>query len=129
MSFTNFAESLTLNYILTTNSVTRPTEFHIGLFTAAPGEAGGGTEVTGGSYVRRPVTFAVSGTAPTLAQNPTAVEWPTATANWGVITHVAVFDASSGGNMIDYAMLDSSKEILNGDVFRIPVNSYKIEID
>lgn len=127
MSFTNFAESLTLNYLLTGNAVTRPTGFVIGLFTAAPGEAGGGTEVTGGAYVRRPVTFAVTGTEPTVARNSAAVEWPTATADWGIITHVATFDDS--GNMLDYAMLEESKEIKNGDVFRIPLNAYQIEID
>ncbi len=126
MSFTNDLETRVLQWALTNGSPTRPTAWYIGLFTAAPGETGGGTEVSGGSYVRVAVTFTVSGN---LATNSAAVEWPTATATWGTITDVAVFDADTGGNMLVYASLTSSKTIASGDVLRIPAGDLDVTLD
>jgi hypothetical protein len=126
VSFTNDLETRVLQWALTTGSPTRPTAWFVGLFTAAPGEAGGGTEVSGGSYARQAVTLSVSGN---LATNAAAVEWPTATANWGTITHVAVFDASTSGNMLVYAALTTSKTISTGDVLRIPLGDLDITLD
>jgi hypothetical protein len=126
MSFTNDLETRVLQWALTNGSPTRPTAWYVGLFTAAPGETGGGTEVSGGSYVREAVTFTVSGN---LATNSAAVEWPTATGTWGTITDVAVFDADTGGNMLVYASLTSSKTIASGDVLRIPAGDLDVTLD
>lgn len=126
MSFTNDLETRVLQWALTNGSPTRPTAWYVGLFTAAPGEAGGGTEVSGGSYVREAVTFTVSGN---LATNSAAIEWPTATGTWGTITHVAVFDALTSGNMLVYASLTSSKTIASGDVLRIPAGDLDVTLD
>lgn len=137
MSFTNHAENLALTWLLTTGSATRPTTWFVGLFTAAPGETGGGTEVSGGSYVRMAATFTVSGTAPTQATNGSAIEWAAATASWGTVTHAAIFDASSGGNMLAYATLTDpadfttplSKTVSAGDVFRINAGNLRVRLD
>lgn len=126
MSFTNDLETRILQWAFTAGSPTRPTAWHVALFTAAPGEAGGGTEVSGGSYARLSATFTVSGD---LATNSGALEWPTAAADWGTISHVAVFDASSGGNMLAYAALTASKNITTGDVFRIPAGDLDITLN
>jgi hypothetical protein len=126
MSLTNTFETRVLEWLLTTESATRPTAWYLGLFTGAPGEAGGGTEVSGGSYVREAVVFTVSGDT---ATNNAAVEWPVATANWGNITHVAIFDALTSGNMIAYAALTDSKTIETGDVLRIPATDLDVTLD
>ena len=126
MSFSNTYETNVLTWTFTTDSVTRPTAWYLGLFTTAPGEAGGGTEVSGGSYARQSVTFSVSGN---LATNTAALEFPVATADWGTITHVAVFDASTGGNQIAYAALSTSKTIATGDVLRVPTGDLDITLD
>jgi hypothetical protein len=126
MSFTNDLETRVLQWALTNGSPTRPTAWWVGLFTAAPGEAGGGTEVSGNGYTREAVTFTVSGN---LATNDAAIEWPTATGTWGTITHIAVFDAETSGNMLVYASLTSSKTIASGDVLRIPLGDLDITLD
>jgi hypothetical protein len=126
MSFTNDLETRVLQWALTNGSPTRPTAWYVGLFTAAPGEAGGGTEVSGGSYAREAVTFTVSGN---LATNSAAIEWPTATGTWGTITHIAVFDAETSGNMLVYATLTSSKTIASSDVLRIPSGDLDVTLD
>ena len=126
MSLSDTFETTTLKWLLTADAVTRPTAWYIGLFTVAPSDAGGGTEVSGGSYARKSVAFTVSGN---LATNSAAVEFDVATADWGTITSVAVFDAVSGGNMIAYATLTATKTIANGDVLRIPLNDLDITMD
>jgi hypothetical protein len=126
MSFSNTYETNVLTWTFTTGAVTRPTAWYIGLFTSDPGEAQGGTEVSGGSYVREAVTFTVSGDT---ATNSAGVEWPVATATWGTITHIAVYDASTSGNQIAYAALANAKTIASGDVIRIPAGDLDITLD
>jgi hypothetical protein len=126
MSFTNDLETRALQWAFTTGSPTRPTAWYVGLFTAAPSDTGGGTEVSGGSYARQAVTLTVSGN---LATNGSAIEWPTASAGWGTITHVAIFDALTTGNMLVYAALTTSKTISTGDVLRIPAGDLDITLD
>jgi hypothetical protein len=126
MSFTNDAETLVLQWLFTTGSATRPTAWYVGLFTAAPSDTGGGTEVSGNAYVREAVTFTVSGD---LATNGSAIEWPTATGNWGSITHIAVFDAATSGTMLLHGELATAKTISTGDVLRIPAGDLDITLD
>ena len=126
MSFSNDFETRVLQYIFTTGSVTRPTAWHVALYTSAPNDSGGGTEVSGGAYARQSVAFTVSGNT---ATNSGAVEYPTATASYGTVSHVGVFDAASGGNLIAYAALSASKAIDTGDVFRIPAGDLDITLE
>lgn len=128
-SFTNYTENLVLNWLLTTNSATRPTAWYVGLFTAAPSDTGGGTEVSGNGYAREATgTITVSGTD-TTATNAAAIEFdPASGGNWGSITHAAIFDASTGGNMIAWAQLTTSRTINDGDVFRIPAGSLTVTL-
>lgn len=126
MSFTNDLETKILQWAFTAGSPVRPGAWYVALFTTAPGETGGGTEVSGNAYVRMAATFTVSGN---LASNSAAIEWPTATGNWGTITHVAVFDAVTAGSMLAYATLTAAKTISTGDVLRIPLGDLDITLD
>jgi len=126
MSFSDTFETTVLTWSFTTSSATRPTEWHIALYTASPSDPGGGTEVTGGGYARQAVAFTVSGNT---ASNNAAIEWPVATAAYGTVTDVGVFDASSGGNLIAYAALTTSKAIDTGDVFRLPSGDLDVTLD
>lgn len=128
-SFTDYTENLVLNWLLTTNSATRPTAWYVGLFTAAPSDTGGGTEVSGSGYARMATgTITVSGTA-TTATNAAAIEFAAASGgNWGTITHAAIFDASTGGNMIAWSALTTNRTINDGDVFRIPAGSLTVTL-
>ena len=126
MSLTNAFETHTLQYLLTTDSVTRPTSWYIGLFTSDPTDTGSaGTEVaTGTGYARTAVTFTVTGDT---ASNSAAVEFPAASGgNWGTISHIGVMDAATGGNMIVHSALTTAKAINDGDVFRIPTGDLDI---
>jgi hypothetical protein len=128
-SFSDYTENLVLNFLFTTNTATRPTAWYVGLFTAAPSDTGGGTEVSGSGYVRKVTgTITVSGTA-TTATNSAAIEFAAASGgNWGTITHAAIFDAETSGNMLAWAPLTTSRTINDGDVFRIPASSLTITL-
>lgn len=127
MSFTNAFETDVLSWGLTADSVTRPTAWYIGLFTSDPTDTGAaGTEVSGGSYARTAATFTVTGDT---ASNSAAVEFPAATADWGTVSHIGVFTASSGGTMLVHAVLTTAKVIATGDVFRIPTGDLDITLD
>ena len=93
----------------------------LAVFTAAPTDAGGGTEVTGGSYARLAVTNDATNFPAAVAgakSNGVALTMVTASASWGTIVAYALFDASSAGNMIGWADLTSSVLINNGDTLR-----------
>jgi hypothetical protein len=128
-SFTNYTENLVLTWLLTSGSATRPTAWYVGLFTAAPSDAGGGTEVAGNGYVRKATgTITVSGTD-TTATNSSAIEFAAASGgNWGSVTHAAIFDAETSGNMIAWAQLTTARTINDGDVFRIPASSLTVTL-
>jgi hypothetical protein len=128
-SFSDYSESLVLNFLFTTNTATRPTAWYVGLFTAAPSDTGGGTEVSGSGYARKATgTITVSGTA-TTATNSAAIEFdPASGGNWGTVTHAAIFDAETGGNMLAWAPLTTSRIINDGDVFRVPASSLTITL-
>jgi|TARA_R100000951_G_scaffold34172_1_gene29129 hypothetical protein len=126
MSFSNYLETEILDFAFTTGTATRPTAWFIALYTAPPSDSGGGTEVSTGGYARQSVTFSVSGDT---ASNTGAVEFPTATASYGTVTHVGVFDASSSGNLLAFSALNVSKAIDTGDVFRIPTGDLDITLD
>lgn len=105
----NIQEDRVLNWLKGTSFAAAPANVYLALFTANPTDAGGGTEVTGGSYARQIITFGAISTVdgPNSMANNADVVFPVATANWGTITSVAIMDAVSGGNMIMWATITS----------------------
>ena len=128
-SFTNYTENLALTWLFTGSSATRPTAWFVGLFTAAPSDSGGGTEVSGSAYARVSAgTISGSGTATTFT-NAAAIEFAAASGgDWGTIGWAAVFDAETSGNMLAWAPLTTAKAINDGDIFRIPANNLSITL-
>lgn len=128
MAFSDYLEDKVLEHVFGGNAFTAPSTLYVALFTVAPSDTGGGTEVSGGGYARQTATFNVSGTNPTEASNVAAIEYPTATANYGTVLAVGVFDASSGGNLLAYSTLTTNKTIDTGDVFRINAGDLDIRL-
>lgn len=131
-SFSDFLELELLDHVFGNAAYTAPGTLHIGLFTVAPSDTGGGTEVTGGSYARVAVTNnstnwpAASGGA---KANGTAVTFPTATASWGTVVAFGIFDAGSGGNLLAWATLTTNKTIGSGDTASFPIGDIDITLD
>lgn len=126
MSFSNYLETKVLEHVLGDTPYAAPATLYLALFTSNPGEDASGSEVTGTNYARQTVAFTVSGNT---ASNTSAVEFPTAGSSWGTVTHVAVYDADTSGNMMVYAALSASKVIETNDVFRVPAGDLDVILD
>lgn len=126
-AFTNYLENKIMAYVFSGTAYSSPSaSLYVGLFTAAPGEGGGGTEVSGNGYNRKIVSMTTAGNAST---NSAAVEFDVATGSWGTITYAGVFDAATSGNLLAYGELTSAKTIASGDVFRIPAGDLDITLE
>tara|TARA_R100001460_G_scaffold58792_1_gene98603 strand:+ start:1191 stop:1574 length:384 start_codon:yes stop_codon:yes gene_type:complete len=124
--FSDYLENKVLDFVLSGGSFSQPGTKYLALYTVAPTDAGGGTELSGSAYARQSCAFTTTGSAST---NSAAVEWPTATGNWGTIVAVAIFDAASSGNFLAWSNLTSSRTIETGDVFRIPAGDLDVTLD
>jgi len=122
--FSDYLENKVLSYVFSGGSFSQPGTKYLALYTTAPTDAGGGTELSGSAYARQSCAFTTTGAQ---ATNSSAVEWPTATGSWGTVVAVGVFDASSSGNLLAWNNLTASKTISTGDVFRI--NAGDLDID
>lgn len=121
MSLTNYGEDKLLT--LFKNAGT----YYLALFTAAPGETGGGTEVSGGSYARQQVTFGNPSSGQMV--NSAAIEFPTATESWGTAVSWGLYDAEEGGNLVWYGSITTPKELLAGDIYRINSGNMTLTMD
>jgi hypothetical protein len=126
--FSDYLEDKVLDHVFGGNAYTAPSTLYVALYTVAPSDTGGGTEVSGGAYARQTAAFSVSGTNPTTASNTAAIEYPTATADYGTVVAVGVFDASSSGNLLAYANLSTSKVVSSGDIFRFNTGDLDITL-
>ena len=128
-AMSDYLENKVLDWLLRGQVFAPPTPVFVALLTAAPSDTGGGTEVTGGAYARvsstpslanwsgsqAPAsTVASTGTDGTIENNVT-ITFPTPTANWGVVSHFAIYDAASAGNLLVWSPLVQAKTINNGD--------------
>jgi hypothetical protein len=124
-NLTNFLENKLIDHFLGTASYTMPADVYVGLFTVTPGEAAGGTEVTGGSYARQTATFTAAASGAT--SNDTNIDFtgmPAATT-----VAIGIFDASTSGNMLLYGSLTTNKTTDAGDTLRIATGDLDISID
>ncbi len=124
---TNYLENKLLDHVLNTASYTMPSGCYLGLFTAAPSDAGGGTELSGNGYARQDVTFgaASSGTAANTSEHTFTADG----GDWGEITHWAIFDASTSGNMLLRGEWQTSRTILNEGAFIVEVGQMTVGAD
>ncbi len=117
-NLSDYIEAAWLNHTFRTTAYTQPTNVHVALFTAAPSDSGGGTEVSGGSYARVSVARAdAQWNAPGVAgliDNVNAITFATATASWGTATHVGIFDAATSGNLLYQGALRGAAKTVSG---------------
>lgn len=127
-SLSDALENLLIDHVLRNIAYPTPTGIWVALFTTPPSEAGPGTEVTGGGYARVQVgpsltawTATQGGTSgPStgtggLAANAADVFFPAPTGTWGTVTHMALFDAPTGGRMLMQTALAAPRTVNGGD--------------
>lgn len=124
-SFSDYLENAVLNHVFRNTSLTSPASVWLALYTVAPTDAGGGTQVSGGGYARQQITFgAPSGGA---ISNTAAVSFTASGANFGTVVAVGIFDASTAGNLL--AWDDITSAVINdGDTINFPIGDIDITL-
>lgn len=143
----NYLENKLADHIFRTTTFTQPSVLAIALCLSASDDTDTGAtidEVSGGSYARvtlnpgnanwkgthNSTTGASSGTGGTV-KNAVDITFPTATADWGDITDVAILDSATlgAGNLLYYGPLGATKTVANGDTFKFLADALQIQID
>ena len=124
-AMSDYLENKFLDHFLGTASTSAPAAVYIGLHTADPTDTGSGAEVSGFGYARQAMAFGASSGG--TASNSSAVEFPAASGgNWGTITHIGIYDASTSGNLLFHAALTASKTINDADIFKVAASGVDI---
>jgi len=111
---------------------------YIALFTVMPNEVGtGGTEVSGGAYARVQVNIN-GGVSPTWdlavseggggfeVDNANEIAFVQATASWGTVVGMGIYDALTAGNLLILKTLASNKTVDIDDTFKFPIGDLSI---
>lgn len=132
-AMSDFLENKLVDHIFRGVTYTVPTTLYVALYTAAPSDSGGGTEITIGTnaYARRDVvstagspvwanTQGVAGTAASsgtggVTSNTSAITFVTPTGSWGTVTHFGILTAATGGDLLFHGALTVSQTVNNGN--------------
>jgi len=113
-SFSDFLENEILDHIMGVGSWTSPATVYVGLSTADPLDTGGNlAEPSGNGYIRKAISFGSAGSR-AITQDA-IVNFNEATGSWGTVTHWALFNAESAGNMLAHGQLSTSRSIVSGN--------------
>ena len=126
-SKSDYLELALLNHVLRATALASPAAVYVALYTVAPSDAGGGTEVSGGAYARQAATFAAPAVGAT--SNSVAILFPVATAGWGTVTSFGIFDALSGGNLLYWGTLAVNQLVPLGEQVRFAVGELDVTED
>ena len=127
--FSTYMENVIIN--LMRNTAFTQVAAYIALFkspaTDAELEAGTLTnEVSGGAYARQ--LAGLSAPSDGASSNGADVTFPTATVAWGTVTHAALMDAATAGNVLMFSALDVSKVVASGDTFKFNLGDLDVAI-
>lgn len=131
-AMSDYLEDALIDHIFGNSNFTRPANIYVALFTAAPSDAGGGTEVSGDGYARQAVATGASSEWTAASggetENDGEIAFPEAESNWGEVTHVGLFDASTSGNLLFHGALAANKTINSGDIFRFNAGDLSVAL-
>lgn len=124
-AFSDYAENAVGNLLLRGQSLTPPANIYLALFTDDPTDADAGTEVSGGSYARKAITF----DAPTDGAFANSADILFSDMPAATVTHWAIYDASTGGNMLYHDAWGSSKTYPAGEAALVSAGQLVITHD
>ncbi len=125
-SFSDYLENALLDHVFRNTAYSSPATVYLALYTANPTDAGGGTEVTGAGYARQAITFgAASGGA---MSNTAQVSFTASGGDYGTVTGIGIFDASTAGNLLAWDAITSAN-VTDGDSINFPIGDIDITLD
>lgn len=123
-AMSDYLENAFLDHFTGTTSTSAPAAIYLGLSTASMNDDDSGTELSGSGYARQAITFAAAASA--SISNNAAVEFPSATASWGTVSHWAIYDAASAGNQLFHGSFATAKSIATGDILKVAASQLTI---
>ena len=126
----NWLEEAVLNHFFRNTPITAPAQIFLALYISDPTDADVGTEINGGGYARRQITFTAPSQVSDRGQitNNAEVRFPVATANWGNISHFGIRTAITGGNLLAYGTVPTPRQIESGDEAVFRANSLTVTL-
>lgn len=133
MPFSTALNNELLDHVFGGAAYSAPATVYLAASTSTPTAAGANvTEPAGNGYARKAVTAnstnfpAASGGA---LSNGVAMAFATATGGaWGLITHIAIYDAATDGTFLGYGALSASKQIDAGDTLNLKIGDLDIQM-
>jgi len=121
MQISNWLAAQILNAVLRGTTFTPPSKLYVALYKSDPTAADTGQEVSGGGYARQAMTFteAAVEAGKMTGKSATDVDFPIFTADAGLITHIGLRTAATGGNLCWSQKLDNPKTFLANDKVKI----------
>lgn len=123
---TKYLQEIIVDMILFDASFSPSPVIYVGLLSSLSSDGELYSEINGNGYARQVISF----DAPTggVSASSTTVTFPTPTADWGTVTHVGIFTAATGGNMLYYETLSFPITILEDSIVNITEGSLSVSI-
>ena len=116
------------NVYATDTATALPTRYYIGLSTTAPTITGTNvSEPSGSGYARVELTT-LGKPSGGVVTNSASVDFPESTASWGTVTHFVIYDALTGGNLLQYGQLSTPRSIEPATIMSIPANYLNLSV-
>lgn len=127
MNTTYFLNCVSGNLFQTKTTPAMPTKYYIGLSTTAPNVNGTNVSepATSAGYARVELT-SLSEPAEGVVTNEYAINFDESTASWGTITHFVIFDTESGGNLLMFGALSTSRAVEAATIMTIKEGYLKL---
>jgi hypothetical protein len=126
MSLSNYFETAIINWLRGTTMPAAPGTLYVGLFTADPGEAGGGTEASYAGYARQALSLSAP---PSPVSNTGVVSFPAVAGSTQTFVAAALFDAATGGNQLAYDNAMTDKAVAVGDIPEFAAGAFTFTLD
>lgn len=129
LSKSNWWKLACINAALRGVAVSIPGPLYIALYTSAPTDGDTGAEVSGGGYARRVVSFKepVLSDRRAVTESAADISFPTASADWGLVTHIGIRTAATGGTLIYHGAVKTPRTVQTNDTLRFLAGQIKVD--
>lgn len=107
----DYLEAALIGHVLRNVAYTSPTTVYLSLHTADPTDADVAGELSGDGYARQACAFDAPGATDGLTQNTAAEAFTAAGGDWGTVTHIGIYDALTGGNLLFHGEMTYAKSV------------------
>jgi hypothetical protein len=135
-AFSDYLESGILDHTLRGSTLPTPSTIYLALYTTDPTDGATGAEVIDSAYIRQDMArggvISSGWTSPTTSgegkavSNAQVIQFPPVADGTVTISHYALFDSQTGGNMLYHGAFTVSKTLEINDVLSIDIGGLQV---